>query len=143
MSATTTGYTVTRELDAPVAEVWDAWTLRERFAQWFGAPLPSVELDVRPGGAWRSTLVAPEGNEYPLTGTYPVVEPRRRLVTAMDIPGQDEPALMDMVLEELDGGRRTRLVIRQECRTAEECAEAEQGTLILLGSLTEFLAGER
>ncbi|WP_059013649.1 SRPBCC family protein [Streptomyces specialis] len=140
MSGTTTGYTLTRELDAPVAEVWDAWTLRERFAQWFGAPLPSVELDVRPGGAWRATLVTPDGGEFPMTGTYPVVEAPRRLVTSMDVPGRAEPALLDMELAELDGGRRTRLVLTQECESAEECAAAEEGSRMLLDSLALHLA---
>ncbi|MGK5532202.1 SRPBCC family protein [Streptomyces sp. URMC 129] len=143
MSGTTTAYRLTRELDAPVAEVWDAWTLPERFARWFGAPLPSVELDVRPGGAWRATLVTPDGAAFPMSGTYPVVEPGRRLVTSLDMPGRDEPAVMEMDFEELDAGRRTRLVIRQECATAEECAESEEGSRILLGSLADFLAGPR
>lgn len=46
-------YTLTRTLDAPVARVWQAWTTPEQYAQWAYCAPGSVEMDVRPGGAWR------------------------------------------------------------------------------------------
>lgn len=63
-------YTLTRTLDAPVESVWRAWTTPERYAQWAGAAAGSVEMDVRPGGAWKATMLTPDGGQFPLTGSY-------------------------------------------------------------------------
>lgn len=45
----------TRVLQAPVAKVWSAWTMREQLMPWF-CPKPwqvtACEIDLRPGGAF-------------------------------------------------------------------------------------------
>jgi hypothetical protein len=58
----------------------------------------------------------------------------------MDVPGKAAPAVMTMELEEQDA-RRTQIVLRQTCDTAEERDMAEQGSTMLLDSLSAFLAG--
>ena len=59
------GIEITRVFDAPRERVWKEWTEPERFADWFGGsaevPLASVSMDVRPGGAWRLTMLAEHG----------------------------------------------------------------------------------
>ncbi|PWI04896.1 SRPBCC domain-containing protein [Streptomyces sp. NWU339] len=85
-------YTLTRTLDAPVAKVWRAWTTTEQHARWAGAAAGSVEMDVRPGGAWKATMLTPDGGQFPLTGSYLEVAENRRLVVGMDVPGKPEPA---------------------------------------------------
>jgi uncharacterized protein YndB with AHSA1/START domain len=132
-------YTLTRTLDAPADTVWQAWTTPDRYARWAYAAPGSVEMDVRPGGAWKATTVTPDGGRFPLTGSYLQVDENRLLVVGMDVPGKPEPSAMAV---ELDGdGPRTRIVIRQTCDTAEERDMAEQGSTMLLDSLTAFLAG--
>ncbi|MFE2281176.1 SRPBCC domain-containing protein [Streptomyces sp. NPDC059454] len=136
----TFSYHLTRTLDAPVGRVWQAWTTPDRYARWAYAVPGSVEMDVRPGGAWKATVVTPDGGEFPLTGSYLDVAENRLLVVGMDAPGKPEPSTMAVELAE-DGGR-TRIAVRQTCDTAEERDMAEQGSTMLLDSLTAFLAGD-
>ncbi|MFG3552156.1 SRPBCC domain-containing protein [Streptomyces sp. NPDC047725] len=131
-------YTLTRTLDAPVERVWRAWTTPERYAQWAGAAAGSVEMDVRPGGAWKATMLTPDGGQFPLTGSYVEVTENRRLVIGMDVPGKLEPATMAVELDQQDD-RRTQIVLHQTCDSAEERDMAEQGSTMLLDSLSTFL----
>ncbi|MFE2601349.1 SRPBCC domain-containing protein [Streptomyces sp. NPDC057617] len=132
-------YTLERTLETPVAAVWKAWTVAESYAQWSYAAPGSVEMDVRPGGAWKATMVTPDGGQFPLTGSYSEVDENRRLVIGMDVPGKNEQALMTVELAE-ESADRTRIVVAQTCDTADERDMAEQGTTMLLDSLTAFLA---
>lgn len=131
-------YTLERTLPSPVAEVWSAWTTAESYAQWSYAAPGSVEMDVRPGGAWKSTIVTPDGGQFPLTGSYAEVEENRRLVVGMDAPGKSEQGLMTVEFAALSG-HETSIVASQTCDTADERDLAEQGTTMLLDSLTAFL----
>ncbi|MFD7713133.1 SRPBCC domain-containing protein [Streptomyces sp. NPDC059785] len=133
-------YTLTRTLDAPVARVWQAWTTAEQYAGWAYAAPGSVEMDVRPGGAWKATMVTPDGGQVPLTGSCLEVAENRRLVVGMDVPGRPEPPAMVVDLDARDD-RHTRIVLSQICDTAEERDMGEQGSTMLLDSLSAFLAG--
>ncbi len=132
-------YTLTRTLDAPAATVWQAWTTPEQYAQWAHAAEGSVEMDVRKGGAWKSTMMTPDGGQFPLSGSYLEVDENRRLVIGMDVPGRSEPVAMGIELDEQDG-RQTRIVLSQTCDTAEERDMSEQGSTMLLDGLSSFLA---
>lgn len=134
-------YTLTRTLDAPAAKVWRAWTTAGQYEQWAYAAPGSVEMDVRPGGAWKATMVTPDGGQFPLTGSYLEVAENRLLVVGMDVPGKPAPAAMTMELDEQDD-HQAQIVLRQTCDTAEERDMAEQGSTMLLDSLSAFLAGE-
>ena len=72
-----------RTIAVSPAKVWDAWTQPELLMQWF-TPSPwktvAADLDVRPGGRFATTMESPEGEQYPSTGCYLVVEPYRLLV---------------------------------------------------------------
>ncbi|MFD8420800.1 SRPBCC domain-containing protein [Streptomyces sp. NPDC059466] len=131
-------YTLERTLESPVATVWGAWTVAESYARWSYAAPGSVEMDVRPGGAWKATVVTPDGGEFPLTGAYSEVDENHRLVIGMDVPGKDDPALMTVEFVE-QSAHRTRVAVSQTCDTADERDLAEQGTTMLLDSLTAFL----
>lgn len=63
--------------------VWMAWTQPEHLKRWFTpAPWTTVdcEIDLRPGGIFRTTMRSPEGEEFPNLGCYLEVVPHRRLV---------------------------------------------------------------
>ncbi|MFH9815954.1 SRPBCC domain-containing protein [Streptomyces sp. NPDC017230] len=134
-------YTLTRTLDASAARVWQAWTTPDEYAQWAHAAPGSVELDVRPGGAWKATMLTPDGAEFPLTGTYQQVTENRHLTLGMGIPGRPDPTTMTMELTE-EGPRNTVITLRQTCDTAEERDMAEQGSGMLLDGLTAFLGDD-
>ena len=77
-------------IDAPRDEVWRAWTEPEQLASWWGprgmsVPLDSVELDPRPGGVFRLTMVNDSsGAEFPTEMHYREVEAPERLVYAWE-----------------------------------------------------------
>jgi uncharacterized protein YndB with AHSA1/START domain len=77
-------FTITRILDAPRELVWKAWTDPEHLSRWWGprglsTPVSTIELDPRPGGVFRFTMVSDsDGTEYPSDMTFrEVVEPER------------------------------------------------------------------
>ena len=53
-----------RTIDVPPALVWKAWTTPELMVQWF-TPAPwktvSCEVDLRPGGIFKTVMESPEG----------------------------------------------------------------------------------
>ena len=74
---------IVRVFDAPRALVWQAWTDPKMMAQWFGprgfsSRVP--ELDVRVGGSLRIVMQGPDGNDYPMKGTFREVAAPERLV---------------------------------------------------------------
>jgi uncharacterized protein YndB with AHSA1/START domain len=74
---------LTRVYDAPARAVWDAWTIPEQVAMWWGPrgfTLTSHSKDLRVGGTWRYTMHGPDGVDYPNITTYFVVEPYQKLV---------------------------------------------------------------
>ena len=82
---------IEREIDVPVELVWKAWTTPEHLREWF-VPKPwtvtECEMDVRPGGAFRSVMRSPDGNEFTNLGCYLEVVPNERLVfTDTLLPG--------------------------------------------------------
>jgi uncharacterized protein YndB with AHSA1/START domain len=52
---------ITRRFDAPRQRVFEAWTDPRHAKSWWGPrdhPLTYLEMDVRPGGAWRGRLTS-------------------------------------------------------------------------------------
>ncbi|MFD4226992.1 SRPBCC domain-containing protein [Streptomyces sp. NPDC058545] len=134
-------YKLTRTLDASAVKVWRAWTTPEQYARWAYAVAGSVEMDVRPGGVWKATMATPDGGQFPLTGSYLEVVESRLLVVGMDVPGKPAPVAMTVELDE-QNDHHTQIVLHQTCDTAEERDMAEQGSTMLLDSLSAFLADE-
>ena len=65
--------TIARIVDASRELVFKAWTDPKQVAQWWGPKgftNPVCEMDVRPGGAFRIVMRAPDGIEYPTTGIF-------------------------------------------------------------------------
>jgi len=72
-----------REVDVRPELVWRAWTEPEHLMPWF-TPAPwrtvACEIDLRRGGAFRTTMRSLEGQDYPNVGCYldPAIVRRRR-----------------------------------------------------------------
>ena len=60
-------------VDVPKELVWKAWTQPELLKQWF-TPKPwstvDCELDLRPGGIFRTVMRSPEGQDFTNLGCY-------------------------------------------------------------------------
>ena len=55
-------FTISRSFNAPLAQVWQAWSEPERFAQWWGPAGCTIQLqkmDFRPGGETHYAMVWP------------------------------------------------------------------------------------
>jgi uncharacterized protein YndB with AHSA1/START domain len=74
---------ITRELKAPRAKLWRAWTDADLLAQWW-TPAPwkteVKALDVRPGGAFETVMLGPDGERHEDPGAFIHVEPGRVIV---------------------------------------------------------------
>src|SRR6185503_7879074 len=71
--------------------VWRAWTSPEHIKKWFTpAPWSTVEceIDLRPGGIFRTVMRSPEGQDFPNLGCYlEIVENRKLVWTSVLLPG--------------------------------------------------------
>lgn len=72
-----------RHVDVSPALVWAAWTQPEHVKKWF-TPVPwmtvECEIDLRPGGIFRTVMRSPEGQDFPNLGCYLEIVPNRKLV---------------------------------------------------------------
>jgi uncharacterized protein YndB with AHSA1/START domain len=72
-----------RIVDVSSERVWMAWTQPEHLKKWF-TPRPwttvECEIDLRPGGVFRTVMRSPEGEDFPNLGCYLEVVPNRKLV---------------------------------------------------------------
>lgn len=74
---------------APLQAVWDAWVTPDDICAWNAASdawhTTEAEVDLRAGGRFRSRMEARDGSAgFDFAGTYDVVEPPRRLASALD-----------------------------------------------------------
>jgi uncharacterized protein YndB with AHSA1/START domain len=72
-----------RLIDVPRELVWAAWTQPEHVKRWFTpAPWTTVdcEIDLRPGGIFRTVMRSPEGQDFPNAGCYLEIVPNEKLV---------------------------------------------------------------
>jgi uncharacterized protein YndB with AHSA1/START domain len=71
---------VTREFDAPVEQVWKAWTDSELLDQWW-APKPwkanTVSMDFRNGGTWLYYMEGPDGTRHYCKADYKSINPNK------------------------------------------------------------------
>jgi uncharacterized protein YndB with AHSA1/START domain len=141
------GFTMSRVFDAPPERVWREWIEPERFADWFGGresevPVSSVSLDVRPGGAWRATmLTGPARSEIHWKGEYrEVIEPERLVFTISDQPGEERYELVTVVLTDLGDGRTEMRLEQRGHMAAEQYERAEQGWGAFFDVIDERLA---
>ena len=106
-----------RLIPAPPERVFEYWTEPELVAKWFGPgdfDVPSSDLDLRPGGKWRTTIRSPEGKLRTVSGVYSTIEPPRRLVFTWawddDNGVRGHETQVTVTLEPTPGGTRLRLV---------------------------------
>jgi uncharacterized protein YndB with AHSA1/START domain len=118
-------FTLTWTLDAPPADVFQAWTDPDHL-DWFyndEQPLPDepIELDLRVGGVWRQQMVIDENTSYATGGVYREIVPNERLVFSwganggwpeLDPDRLDDSPLVTVTLSQVDG--RTELTVRVE-----------------------------
>ena len=109
---------ITHVFDAPIEQVFRAWTDPDELAAWYGpagmrTPRENIQIDLRVGGRYELTMVSLDGDREFTIG-YEIVElsPPELLVLRSDpMPdaGKDASTTVRVALEDLDG--RTRMTL--------------------------------
>ncbi len=71
-----------RAFKAPLERVFAAFTDRAQLMRWWGPDgysCPDCEMDVRPGGRWRTSMLSPQGQKIWVSGVYVEIVPNKRL----------------------------------------------------------------
>ena len=113
---------IERVIDAPVATVWQAWTLH--YAEWF-VPRPwtleVIENDLRTGGRSALVMRGPDGEQNSSEGVYLEVIPQQRIVSTDALTAGWIPAAPFLVRidEFAEHAGQTRYIARARHWTAE------------------------
>lgn len=87
-----------RIIDITPEQVWKAWTTPELLKQWFTpAPWQTVEceMDLRPGGMFRTVMRSPDGQDFPNQGCFLEIVANRKLVWTNALAAGFRPAQLD------------------------------------------------
>ena len=109
-----------RVFPAPRETLFNAVRDPAIFARWWGPAGFQNRFDVlefRPGGAWRFTMIAPDGAEYPTVSRFDEINPPQRIVLTHLEPGHR--FRMTMTFDTLDPAG-TRLTWRMAFDSAAE-----------------------
>jgi len=138
----TTELVMKREVAASRERVFEAWTDVAKAARWWaprGFTTLSCEMDVRPGGAWRRLMRAPDGKLITKHGVYHEIAAPERLAFTYNTEGgdiDDPETLVTVTFTDL--GDRTRLTLRHTLfETDAQAADHEGGWT---GCLERFVA---
>ena len=74
---------ITRELNAPIALVWEAWTTPEHIANWWGPngfTNTISKMDMQPGGEWDLVMHGPDGTDYRNKSVFKEIVKHKRIV---------------------------------------------------------------
>jgi uncharacterized protein YndB with AHSA1/START domain len=125
-----------RSVKLPRALIWKAWTEPKHLMPWF-CPKPwqtiECDIDLRPGGIFRTVMRGPEGQTMDNPGCYlEVVKLERLTFTSVLGPGFRPleksflPFTAVLTFEEIEGG--TRYIARAlHCNDADRQKHAEMG----------------
>ena len=123
---------ITRVLDAPRTLVWRCYTEPKHMVHFWGphgSTTPVCDIDLRPGGIWRTVMRFGTGNEYGYTSVYLEIAPPERIVYR-DVPddwagiGELPPWQIHSTLAFSDEGDTTGLSVTVRFRGLAERDDA-------------------
>lgn len=119
---------LSRIYDAPVKMVWDAWTVPEQVAKWWGPrgfTITTTKKDFRVGGTWDYIMHGPDGVDYVNKTKYLEIEKYSRMV--YDHGGNDDkPALFRVTVEFAEVAGKTKMEMTMALATPEAAIEAKK-----------------
>ncbi|MCW2502058.1 MAG: hypothetical protein JWO79_342 [Actinomycetia bacterium] len=138
--------TITRIFDAPRELVYAAWTDSEQLAGWLGPKgytAHSVSGDLRPGGAWRSCIRSPKGEDLWASGEYRTIDPPSHLVFTYAWEGPDGARQTDtlITITFAEVGDKTQMTFVQQGLDSPESRDGhEDGWSQAFDDLGAYLA---
>ncbi|WP_234323994.1 MULTISPECIES: SRPBCC family protein [unclassified Streptomyces] len=142
------GLHLRRTLDGSLPVVFRELTEPRELARWWGPDgftVPSVESDLRPGGAYRIAMQPPEGELFYLVGEFIEVESPRRLSYTFrweDPDPEDQETVVTLSLHAIDAERSELVLDQGDFATERRRALHEEGWSQGLGKLGELLASQ-
>lgn len=140
---------ITRVIDAPRAQVWDAWTNPEHLKHWWGPrdfTAPHIKTDLRKGGKYLYAMHGPAGTDFDKDmwsgGEYKEVIPMEKIVASdyfadeqgnkvngkdVGMPGEWPDEMLVTVTFEDAGEGKTKLTLVHEGHPADFADMAEGG----------------
>lgn len=121
-----------RDFAASPERVFAAWTDPRLMALWLGPDgiaCPSCEIDLKPGGRYRTCIKGASGSEYWVGGVFREIVPNRRLVFTWQWEQIDSPGHEMLVTVEFQPkGQGTRMLfVQTNFASAESCRNHEKG----------------
>lgn len=121
--------TLHKRCNAPVAQVFAAWSQPDIVRRWF-APgdlnVASAEIDFKVGGKYRIVMQRPDGGQHIAVGQYRHIAPNERLCFSWSWEGSDAVTEVELLFKA--AGEQTDLTLHhREFQTADACTAHEQG----------------
>lgn len=146
---------VRRKFDAPVSDVWKAWTDSSLLDQWW-APKPwraeTKSMDFREGGRWLYSMVGPDGTRHWSLAEYLTIVPQKKFIANdafCDEQGNKNIAFASMhwTVEFIPSGNATEVQVEISFARKEDLQQIlemgfEEGFTAAHGNLDELLAGK-
>lgn len=140
---------ITREIKAPVAALWQAWTEPASLQSWWGPEgftCRTQRIDLRAGGDWVFDMIGPDGTVYPNHHRYLQMQPEK-LISYSLLWGENGPKHADAWARFDEGPAASRVTLgmifasEEECRTAKGLG-AETLGLQTLGKLARGVGAD-
>lgn len=114
---------LTRVLDHPREQVFAAFADPARITRWFapeGFTSETREIDIRAGGRWRFSYVAPDGRRWENRVAFLAIEPPERIVFLHGADVDDDPGRFHVTISlDQQANGKTVLTLRQLHPTPE------------------------
>jgi PhnB protein len=145
--------TVIRQFDAPVDQVWKAWTQSDLLEQWW-APKPfraqTKSMDFKPGGQWLYAMVGPNDEKHWCKVEFTSINAKKSFEVLNMFcdengnPNREMPSMQwkNEFSATSDGTKVTVTIVFDKREDLEKIIEMgfEEGFTAALGNLDEVLA---
>lgn len=139
---------LSRVINAPREQVFQAWTDAAHLQHWFGPAgftVENIECDIRVGGRWRFVMVAPDGTRFDNRMVFLSIKPPDLLVVDHGSDKDDDLGRFRVTITfDVQGDGKTVITLRQlhpsrEQRDATIGFGAVEYGYQTLGKLAEFV----
>lgn len=130
--------TLSRDIAAPVAAIWSAWTDPEALPKWWGPhgfSCRTTRIDLRDGGEWVFDMIGPDGTVFPNHHRYTRVIPMERIEYEL-LWGENGPKHADASAVFEATGHGSRITLRMIFSSDAEYQEAKGFGAVELGMQT-------